>query len=109
MTLPGTVWNTNPFTSQPTNLHLNSLERIEECHLQRKLKPLPGPQDIHWPHAASLLSPDVLLDSERLKSASKFPIPSSFTAGLGGQAGSTTKISKKQNIGGVKYGSAGQK
>ena len=109
MTLPGTIRNVDPFTSQPTNLHLNSLERIEEFHLQHKLKPLSGTKDIQWLHAASLLSPDVLLDSERLKSASKFPIPSSFAAGLKGQASSTTKISKKQNSEGVKYGTAGQK
>lgn len=64
ITLPDTTGNMGPFTSQPTNLPLNSLERIEEFHLQRKLRPLPGPKAIQWPHAASLLSLHVLLDSE---------------------------------------------
>lgn len=107
--LSGSAWNMDLSPSQPTNLHLNPLERIEECHLQRELKPLPGPKDTRWPHAASLLSPHVLLDSRRFKSASKFPILSSFRAGLWGQAGSTTRISTKLNCGGVKPGSTGQK
>lgn len=36
-------------TSQPTNLHVNPVERIAECHLQGKLQPLPGPKDIGDP------------------------------------------------------------
>lgn len=49
-----------------------------------KLKPLPGPKDTRWPHAASLLSPHVLLDSWRFKSASSFPSfpPSGLDSGV---------------------------
>lgn len=43
--VPGTTRNMDLSTSQPTNLHLNPLERMEEFHLKHKLKPLPGPKD----------------------------------------------------------------